>query len=62
MFNYLNKSRKEEFTNTNYEFINENILVDHVDYYFSNIIAKNSKTMLECRSLRNNFEKTGTDG
>ena len=31
-------------------------------YYFSNIIAKNSKTMSECRSLRSNLEKTGTDG
>jgi len=25
-------------------------------------IAKNSKTMSECRSLRSNLKKTGTDG
>ncbi len=37
-------------------------MLDGIDYYFSNVIAKNSKTMSECRSLRSNFKKTGTDG
>jgi len=62
MFNYLNQNRKEEFILTNFSFINEKIIVDDIDYYFSNVIAKNSKTMSECRSLRSNLEKTGTDG
>ncbi len=62
MFNYLNQERKEEFVKTDYNFENEKIVIDEIDHYFSNIIAKNSKTMSECRSLRSNFEKTGTDG
>jgi len=62
MFNYLSQERKEEFIKTNYIFENEKILIDNIDYYFSNVIAKNSKTMSECRSLRSNFKNTGTDG
>ena len=62
MLNYLNQTRKEEFILTNFDFVSEEILVDDIDYYFSNVIAKNSKTMSECRSLRSNFGKTGTDG
>ena len=62
MFNYLNNPRKEDFILTDLTFDNEKILIDEIDYYFSNVIAKNSKTMSECRSLRTNFEKTGTDG
>ncbi len=62
MFNYLNQKRKEEFIHTDFNFENEKILVGDIDYYFSNVIAKNSKTMSECRSLRSNFAKTGTDG
>ena len=62
MFNYLNQTRKEKFIQTDFSFENEKILIDDVDYYFSNVIAKNSKTMSECRSLRSNLEKTGTDG
>jgi len=62
MFNFLNQERKEEFIKTDYNFENEKIPIDDIDYYFSNVIAKNSKTMSECRSLRSNFEKTGTDG
>ena len=62
MFNYLNQERKEEFIITDYIFENEKILIDDIDYYFSNVIAKNSKTMSECRSLRSNLNKTGTDG
>jgi len=62
MFNYLNHERKEEFIKTDYSFENEKILIDSIDYYYSNVLAKNSKTMSECRSLRSNFKKTGTDG
>ena len=62
MFNYLQQKRKEEFILTDYSFENEKILLEDIDYYFSNVIAKNSKTMSECRSLRSNLKKTGTDG
>ena len=62
MFNYLNQTRKEEFILTDFQFENEKIVVDDIDYYFSNIIAKNSMTMSECRSLRSHLKKTGTEG
>ena len=62
MFNYLKQNRKDEFVVTDYDFKEEKILVDNIDYYFSNVIAKNSKTMSECRSLRSDLKKTGTDG
>ena len=62
MFNYLKQNRKDEFVVTDYDFKEEKILVDDIDYYFSNVIAKNSKTMSECRSLRSDIKKTGTDG
>ena len=62
MFNYLNHERKEEFIKTDYKFFNEKILIEEIDYYFSNVIAKSSKTMSECRSLRSKYIKTGTDG
>ncbi len=61
MFNYLNQERKEKFIKTDYKFENEKIMLDGIDYYFSNVIAKNSKTMSECRSLRSQLKKTGTD-
>jgi len=62
MFNYLNHERKEEFIRTDYSFVDEKILIEDFDYYFSNVIAKYSKTMSECRSLRSNYKKTGTEG
>ncbi len=62
MFNYLNQTRKEEFILSDFSFENEKILVEDIDYYFSNIIAKNSKTMSDCRSIRSNLQKTGTEG
>tara|TARA_Y100000591_G_scaffold277296_1_gene254923 strand:- start:412 stop:2439 length:2028 start_codon:yes stop_codon:yes gene_type:complete len=62
MFNYLNQNRKEDFIHSDYLFENEKIFIEDIDYYFSNVIAKNSKTMSECRSLRSNLNKTGTEG
>ncbi len=62
MFNYLGQNRKEEFILTDYSYENEKLIIDDIDYYFSNVISKNSKTMSECRSLRSNIKKTGTDG
>ena len=40
----------------------EKILVDDVDYYYSNVIARSSKTMTECRNIKLNLNKTGTEG
>ena len=44
------------------DFHNEPIYVDQVDYYYSNVIARASKTMSECRHLRLNLKSTGTEG
>ena len=43
-------------------FINELLKVDFKDYYFSNVIARSSKTMLECNNSKLDFKKTGTEG
>ena len=40
----------------------EIIFVDEIDYYHSNVIARASKTMSECKSARMEIKKTGTDG
>ncbi len=40
----------------------EKIILDNIDYYHSNVIARASKTMGECKSIRTNFKKTGTEG
>jgi len=42
-------------------FENELIKIDN-DYYYSNVIARASKTMSECRGLKTNLKSTGTEG
>jgi len=66
MFNYLKLKKDQQKTNSidknpnNFE--NEFIEVKFKDYYFSNVIARSSKTMLECNNSKINFKKTGTEG
>ena len=45
-----------------FSFVNSEIEIDFVDYYFSNHIARSSVTMNECRSIKNKLLSTGTDG
>ena len=52
----FNKSKK----NTS-EFISEEIFIKNLDYYFSNSISRSSKTMSECRQVRQKLKKTGTN-
>jgi NADH-quinone oxidoreductase subunit G len=66
MFNYLNlqkekqnKDHKSEFSG---EFKNEKLTIDIKPYYFSNIIARCSKTMIECNNSKLNLKSTGTEG
>ena len=67
MFNYL-KIKKEQLNyDLNYKknennFVNEVLSIDFKDYYFSNVIARSSKTMLECNNSKLDFKKTGTEG
>ena len=63
MFNYLklnNKKKLDKFNDS--KFFEENIFVDVIDYYYSNVIARASKTMSECRNVKLNIKKTGTEG
>ncbi len=67
MFNYLKIKMDQKNSNTiskknEDSFINEVLKVDFEDYYFSNVIARSSKTMLECNNSKQDFKKTGTEG
>ena len=67
MFNYLKlkKEKQKEAISKNLdkkEFENENLRVEFKDYYFSNVIARASKTMLECNNSKIDIKKTGTEG
>ena len=44
-----------------YDFKSEKIFTDEIDYYHSNVIARASKTMSECKNTRMSLPKTGTD-
>ena len=65
MINYL-KLKKEKVLNplekSKNEFADEKIQVSKIDYYYSNVIARASKTMSECRNSLLKLKKTGTDG
>ena len=67
MFNYLNlkKEKQKETLKTDIdtnEFINEDLKVEFKDYYFSNVIARASKTMLDCNNSKIDVKRTGTEG
>ena len=67
MFNYLKMSKDQQTSKLDHElngsdFIDEFLKVDYKDYYFSNVIARSSKTMLECNNAKIDLKKTGTEG
>ena len=65
MFNYLNLQKEKQFKDQNNspkEFQNENLIIEVKDYYFSNVIARSSKTMVECNNSKLNLKSTGTEG
>jgi len=53
--NKLNISKKKQF-----DFIHEKIEIKKIDYYFSNSIARASKTMSDCRAIASKQMKNGT--
>ena len=67
MFNYINL-KKENYNQSSIEDKNEkqikedNLQITIKDYYFSNVIARASKTMLDCNNSKLNIKKTGTEG
>ena len=52
----INKNNKN-----NSEFYSEKILINKLDYYYTNSISRASKTMSECRQIREKTPKTGTN-
>ena len=62
MMNFLTLNKENKlFEIPNYKYFNENIIVENFDYYHSNVIARASKTMNECKKARITFKKTGTE-
>ena len=64
MLNYL-KLKKEKNKNSEISvsnFVDETININVKDYYFSNVIARSSKTMIECNNSKIEIKKTGTEG
>jgi len=69
MINYLNLQKEKQNSlvdqNENISsdnFHNETLNVNVKDYYFSNVIARSSKTMIECNNSKLNLKSTGTEG
>ena len=65
MFNYLNLNRENKIVQQNNpynEFENENLIIEVKNYYFSNVIARSSKTMVECNNSKQSLKSTGTEG
>ena len=69
MFNYLNLQKERSSDTKNNaenidanEFKNETLKIKIKDYYFSNVIARSSKTMIECNNSKLSLKSTGTEG
>ena len=67
MLNYLNLKKEKDKSSLikQYDqsvFENENLIVNYKDYYFSNVIARSSKTMLDCNNSKIDIKRTGTEG
>ena len=67
MLNYLklfkeNNSTKKLLEIDDLNFISEEIKVNNIDYYYSNAIARSSKTMANCRNEKLKSLSTGTEG
>ena len=67
MFNYINlkKEKQESHSNSKIDlsdFEDEILKITYKDYYFSNVIARSSKTMLNCNNSKLEVKRTGTEG
>ena len=67
MFNFLNLKKEKqksssikEINQNNFE--NEDLKISSKNYYFSNVIARSSKTMLDCYNSKLDIKRTGTEG
>ena len=62
MFNYLKLQSKNNKESVENRFFSEKINIEEIDYYYSNVIARASKTMTDCRNEKIKLKKTGTEG
>ena len=67
MFNYLNLKKEKDKSGIicpydQDSFEDENLKVNFKEYYFSNVIARSSKTMLDCYNSKIDIKLTGTEG
>ena len=69
MLNHLSLQKEKQESNGDSnieidekEFKNETLEINVKEYYFSNVIARSSKTMIECNNSKINLKSTGTEG
>ena len=67
MFNYLKLKKEKDILTADAEinsdhFHDEDVKIIIKDYYFSNVIARSSKTMLNCNNSKLDVKRTGTEG
>jgi NADH-quinone oxidoreductase subunit G len=69
MLNHLNLQKQKQINEEDKsnkieenEFKEEVLKVNVKDYYFSNVVARSSKTMIECNNSKINLKSTGTEG
>ena len=60
---FIDKNNSKDFSQIdNLEFKKEILNINSLDYYYSNVIARASKTMFECKNSKFNLKSTGTEG
>jgi NADH-quinone oxidoreductase subunit G len=59
--NELPKKTSIKTNNIETSFFSEKIFVRELDYYYTNSISRSSKTMSECRQIRQKIKKDGTN-
>ena len=59
--NELPSFKEIRIDNTSPKFVSEEVYIKELDYFFTNAISRASKTMSECRQVRHNSKKTGTN-
>ena len=66
MINFVNLKNKNSVIEANKldkdNFEDELLKIEIKDYYFSNVVARASKTMIDCNNSKINFKSTGTEG
>ena len=59
--NSLPKIRETKKNEIEADFISEEVVIRELDYYYTNSISRSSKTMSECRQIRQKTLKDGTN-